>query len=231
MDLTEYNFIDFGCSKGDSIKEALNNYGGKKGLGIDIDPNKVKQTTDAGFEAIIGDATEFYSNHPKCVEFVTMIHFLEHLPSINLAKKCIESACELATEFVYIRQPYFDADPYLFSQNLKFYWSNWSGHTNQMTSLQFHSILNPLYLNGKIHEFKIYGVRKVQNSLDSTIHSIASPIDQHHFKEEIHPKKVKVEFTFDTYKETLVVISLKSDVKINNLLDRYGADAKLLFES
>lgn len=231
FNISNYNFIDFGCSKGNSIKEAIKFYGGDKGLGIDIDPNKVKETNEEGFDAIVQDATTFSEYHPKSVEFVTMIHFLEHLPGASLAKKCIASAVELSTDFVYIRQPFFDSDSYLFENDLKFYWSDWSGHTNQMTSLQFHNIVNPMKTLGDINSFKIYGLRKVGSSRDTTIHSLNSPVDQHHFNPDIHPEKNIITFEQKVFKEILVVITLNPELNSDYLLANYKDQYTLLYDS
>ncbi len=41
VDLSAYDFVDFGCSSGDSIAFGKNHLGGHRGLGRDINPNKV----------------------------------------------------------------------------------------------------------------------------------------------------------------------------------------------
>ncbi len=148
-----FDYADFGSSKGGSLGYGQNVLGGKRGIGLDIDPEKVEQTRDAGFEAAEIDVTTLVAQ-PDCVRFVTMIDFLEHLPGIPLAQQCIAAAVEASTEFVFIRQPWFDADGYLFSRGLKLCWSDWCGHPNAMTSLQLYRALSQLK---KPFSWRIYG--------------------------------------------------------------------------
>ena len=53
--IENFDFCDFGCSKGSSIKFGVDVLGGRRGLGIDIDKRKVESSIKAGYEAIISD--------------------------------------------------------------------------------------------------------------------------------------------------------------------------------
>ena len=55
-DISSYDFIDFGCSKGGSIEFAKKSFGVERGVGIDIDPAKVATARAAGHNAMIADA-------------------------------------------------------------------------------------------------------------------------------------------------------------------------------
>lgn len=57
INLNDYDFIDFGASKGGSIEFAKAALGGRKGLGIDLDPKKVSTMKSLGIDAIQGDFT------------------------------------------------------------------------------------------------------------------------------------------------------------------------------
>ena len=50
--LTDYDFLDFGASKGGSIGFAIEHLGGTRGLGIDLDPNKVAVMRELGHRSI-----------------------------------------------------------------------------------------------------------------------------------------------------------------------------------
>ena len=113
VDFRNYDFVDFGCGQGGSIDAAERMFGGRRGIGLDIDSRKVDAVRMAGYEARVCDVTKI-SSKANSVRFVMMSHFLEHLPGRNDAVACIKSACNLAREFVFIQQPYFDADGYLF---------------------------------------------------------------------------------------------------------------------
>jgi hypothetical protein len=174
----QYDFIDFGCSSGGSI-EYYQKMFGAKGLGIDIDPKKVKSSTEKGFNAIVCDITKIELE--KKISFGIMSHFLEHISSIKHVKIIVEKACSVINEFLIIRQPYFDADHYLFTNGFKFYWSDWTGHPNHMTLLEFYNILKPLKDSNLLKEFSFYGLNPVIDSNNDAIHNLDSPTDQHHW--------------------------------------------------
>ena len=52
----DYDFLDFGCSKGGSMEFAQATFGGR-GLGLDIDPAKVAASKAAGFDAAVQDVS------------------------------------------------------------------------------------------------------------------------------------------------------------------------------
>ena len=48
-----FDFLDFGCSKGGAIQWAKKYLNGKNGLGIDIDEKKLELASNAGFMSAI----------------------------------------------------------------------------------------------------------------------------------------------------------------------------------
>ena len=52
-----FDFIDFGCSDGQSIGLARTYFGGKEELGLDLSPIKVEKARAAGFNAMQADIT------------------------------------------------------------------------------------------------------------------------------------------------------------------------------
>lgn len=228
FDKHDYDSIDFGCSKGTSIDYAMSAFGAENMLGIDIDPKKVDACIRRGYSAIVGDLTSFPTLNRK-VKFSQLSHFLEHI-TFKQAEACIKSAVEVSEAFVYIQQPYFDADPQLFLKGLKLYWSDWRGHPNRMTSLQFHNILQGLKNRSLIDSFVILASKPIKNSDDKAIHSINSEIDSLNWDPKIHPYKPKIKFKFPVYYEIKVIISLNGHCIINSVLDRIKWDA-LIFDS
>ena len=225
----QFDFIDFGCSEGGSFKIAQNIFQADKGLGIDADPKKVETARAAGFDVYQADITKL-ERFSGSVRFVTMNHFLEHLNDVRDAKKCIVSACELAREFVFIKQPFFDADPYLLSNGLQFYWSHWGCHLNHMTSLDFFHVLQPMLGNG-VDRFAIYGVRRVKHSADPAIHSLRSPVDQHAWEVERHPPKKPITFDQDVFYEIAAIVVLQGQGEKFFSLERSFHWDKKLFDS
>lgn len=229
MSKNEFDFIDFGCSNGGSIEFAKKHFNAKRGLGLDINPEKVNRTLDLGYDAVEADVTQL-SNINCIVDFVIMSHFLEHLPSYDITKSTITSAINISKSFVFIQQPFFDADGYLMSHGHKQYWSDWSGHPNRMTSLELHNILSPLLKGGKIKGFRIYAHKLVKDSFDHSILSINEKINQHKHDPKIHSTKEFIKYIIPIFWETKVVIATNENFDFSEL-ERKFQWTKLLFST
>jgi hypothetical protein len=205
-----YDFVDFGCSSGGSMQFAKHKLGGSRGVGLDIDQNKVDASRRAGFDAHVADVTAIDANSTGTVRFVTMMHFLEHLYTLEMAEKCIRSACSIADEFVFIRQPFFDADDYLAEFGLRLYWSHWHGHRNHMTAADFQRILEDLLSQGQIRRFILFNRTKITDSDDPCVHPLSSPINQHQWEAGKHAPKDYHEFDTGVYREVGAIIQTRA---------------------
>lgn len=221
----QFDFADFGCSNGESIKFGFTRLGGKRGLGIDKNPNKVRSAIEDGHEAIQMDVTAL-GEHEGCVSFVLMSHFLEHLPGYHEALTCIRSACLAARDYVLIRQPWFDSDGYLFTKGLKLYWSDWIGHTYPMSCLDLYRALRDCKIPIR---YRIYGRARILNSIDETIHPISSPTDQHGYDPHFLEPKSPVKLEMPTFKETCCII-LRSKNYSFEYLEKIMVPLELLHE-
>lgn len=202
----QFDFVDFGCSRGGSIRFAMSAFGAKRGLGIDLSASKVSEARSAGFEAIVYDI-DALPNKPM-VRFCTMLHFLEHIPDHRSVRAFMKKAAAVSREFIAIRQPYFDADGYLFMQGLKLYWSDWRGHCNAMSTLEFHCLLSEMRRAGLIEHFSIHLRKPIESSAHSAIHPIDSPQDQHNYDAAVHSlKPMDIRFDFPVYSEVVVLIT------------------------
>jgi len=213
-------FIDFGASKGGSIEFAKKHFCKKssKGVGVDIDQNKIDEMKEKGYNAFYGDITKL--SLKEKVRFVIMAHFLEHIDGFENTKKCIRTAAKNSTDFFYIQQPYFDADGYLFSKGLKFFWSHWIGHRNHMSTLEFYKILQEMQENKEISRYAIYVYNKIVSSADDKIQNISAPIDQHHYDKNIHPNKnEKIIFNegIEVFQETRVLATIGPEIDFEEL--------------
>ena len=225
MNISQYKFIDLGCSNGGSLDYFQRMLNGK-GLGIDIDANKVAATKAAGFDAVECDITEL--ELASKVDIITMNHFLEHIPSVDLVDKIINSSITHVRDYVFIRQPFFDADPYLFSKGLKMFWSDWTGHPNNMTTLEFHNILKPLVTANKIKAFKIYGKGSIRSSADTSVVPISTIKDSHQYQPNFGHKPI-FQFNTPVYKEIIVIIEVNS-IK-SKFISSEISQSVLLFDS
>lgn len=233
IDASNYDFLDFGCSAGGSMERYGKMFKAKgKGLGLDISAEKVRLTKEKGFNAEVCDITKLQLNDK--IRFGVMHHFLEHIPSIQDVNIIVNNACSVIDDFLVIRQPYYDADPYLFSHGFKFFWSNWKGHPNHMTLLEFHNILMPMVSEGLIKRFSLYGLYPVTSSDDSTIHNIDSKIDQHDWNNNEHTPKQVVDFTIPVYREVLAIVDMSGNAteqvesKLNPAVKFFTSDEGLI---
>lgn len=225
MNPSDYDFLDFGCSGGANIRYMKKIVPSIRGLGIDIDQKKVDLCRSNGFDAINFDILKL--DQKRIVNFVTMSHFLEHLPNVNVAEKMIRKGIFVAREFVFIRQPWFDSDGALLLNDLKFYWSDWRGHANKMTSLDFYLILRRAFDLNVISGFDIYARGRVSLSSDSSIIPLSAPSDQHHFDASLHGEKneeIKIDPT--AFKEIVIIASIKPiekvELKVKSFLTPLG---------
>lgn len=187
---------------------AVKQLGGTQGLGLDINPQKVELAVAAGRRAVVFDINAIPGR--KLVRFTLMSHFLEHVADMVEVRRFIRKACQVSTEFVLIKQPYFDADGYLMRCGLKTYWSDWTGHPNTMSSLALYHILRDLKRRGEIGHYSIHARYPISSSADPAIHPLGSPVNQHDYDPARHPpKRMDIKFQFPVYRETAAWITMK----------------------
>jgi hypothetical protein len=201
----KFDFLDLGCSRGGSIDQAKRLFNAERGLGIDIDSKKIEEATAAGHDAVAFDIHEL-PNRPL-VRFAIMSHFLEHIPNRKDVGLFIRHAISSSREFVFIRQPYFDADGYLYRRELKLYWSDWHGHPNTMSTFNFHSILAPLRNKGIIGDFSIHLRGPIASSAHDAVHPVGAASGQHEYDPALHPPKPMDVTLDDVFEETMVFIT------------------------
>jgi len=212
IDFTSFDFADFGCSNGSSIQFGIKILKGRKGFGIDIDPKKVASAKAAGYDAIKGDFCHL-DLPDGCVDFTILSHTLEHLPTLDCAKKAIKNAIRISRKFVFIRGPFFDADDYLKSLGLKFYWSDWTGHTLHLKAEQVMNILEDI----NAPNYEIYGRVLLNSSRDATIHPLSSLKNQHQWELEKHGVKPILTLTKPVYREFVAIIWLAENVSVSDV--------------
>lgn len=213
------NYIDVGCSKGDSMIHLKPFFPNKRGIGIDIAKHKIEIATSRGLEAYLVDL--FDLPQEKCVEFITMYHLLEHLTSDISTYDFMKKTVEISEDFIFIRQPYFDADKSLEKLGLKFFWSDWIGHPNKMHYREFVDIFEGFKSEGLIKDYNIFGHIPITNSTSDTIIPFNAPVDQLEYDKVKHGKKPIVHFNFLAYREIMAVarISDKNEESYRTLLN------------
>jgi capsular polysaccharide biosynthesis protein len=172
IDWSQYDFIDLGCSKGGSISHCMSRFGVERGLGIDLDPKKVKSTEEAGFDAVVADALDLGLDGK--VSFVSMLDFCEHLPDLAAVEKVIAAAANSAQDFLYIKHPSFEGEARVETLGLRQYWWNWTGHTTHPRIVDYCAIFQRLGLS--TYEIRYLG--RVADSQHPSIIPTSMPIDQ-----------------------------------------------------
>lgn len=228
IDLSAYDFVDFGCSVGGSMAFAKKAFNGGLPVGIDIDEKKVARTKEAGFDAVLADATnpEQFRNN---VRFSILSHFLEHLPDYDTVTRAIRTAVQISDEFVFIRQPWFDSDGDLFRNGLKFYWSDWHGHPMTLTALQMYRIARDHLNSAKIARATIYGNTPVVDTDDECVVPLSVSIDTGKYDRDAHGPKPSPAIQLNAYKELVVVLAIRDADITETLLGRFPR-ATLLYD-
>lgn len=209
-----YDFIDFGASRGRSIEFAYRVLGGGNGLGIDINESKISYMKDRGYECIKADITNLTDIPDNSVKFVVISHLLEHLDSLISIESALNEAYRIASDFIFIQGPYYDADDYLEELGLRFYWSYWRGHTYHFKVSELKQILNKL----PIYDYEVLLRTRIHDSTHSAIHSLNSPIDQHDYNSDIHPAKNIVQFESPVFREMVTFIAKRKLSGWNQLI-------------
>lgn len=199
----KYDFADFGCSTGGMLKDVGKMFPALRGIGIDIDQDKLTAAEADGLE--VSNLSILDLEPEKVVKFVTMSHFLEHLNSFDEVRRFINKAVDISTGFVLIKQPFFDADAYLFSHGLKAYWSDWTGHRNGTSTLDFFRICRDFVNENVAQGFTIYWRGQVKSSSDECVIPIYYPENSSAFNGDAADKSI-VEFSFPFFKEILILI-------------------------
>jgi hypothetical protein len=200
----EYDFVDFGSKVGHSMNFAMKKLGGKRGLGIEIKPEMVKEAKKNGHEVILGDITNL-ELPDDFVRFTVISHLLEHLSDLEMVKKTLQTAARISREFIYIRGPIFDNDEYLETLGLRVFWSNWpGGHTCHLTTGQLSTILESIGVRGYKIDFEV----EINDSNSPNIHSLSSSPNQTEYDPEKHPPKPFVKFDRKLYREFVCIVNL-----------------------
>jgi hypothetical protein len=207
VDWAEVDFIDFGSGVGGSLQSAEKRTGGR-GVGIEMRAAKVEIARREGRNVVLGDIFDLPTD--LSVRYVTIDNVLEHLPSMDLVEAALHSATRIAREFVYVRHPSFEDEPYLNARGLKQFWTDWRDHPSHITMADFMRIAHKLGATS----WSMHPVRAAADSSDSTILPIGAPTDQHDYDAERHGTKPDVVFPRPVYYAWDVLIQMKAGISV-----------------
>lgn len=199
----KYEFADFGCSTGGSLAHCLKRFNARSGVGIDIDPAKVEKTRAAGFDAALADLHQLDGS--KSVRFVSMMQFLEHLPSLQEVERVVEKAASLATDFLYIHHPSFEDEHYLESCGLRLYYHHWTGHITHVLRDEFFEMFDRLGLL----RYHVRPLQPITSSDHESILPTTAKINQHQYQADVHGEKPSVTFPRPIYQHMEIFVALR----------------------
>lgn len=224
--LENYDFIDVGANKGDSFRFGIEALGGKSGLALDINPDAVAKLRQAGIPALERDCRSFDFGNSS-FRFAIFSHILEHMPSSRDVIQLLMGASRNVTDFIFIRQPFFDEVAYLSTLGIKTVGTNLSYHPMHMSSMQYASLL----MTADFYDFAIYGSERLHNSHASAkIIATDSPHGTKGWKRDPATKPPLVTFTKPIYRELAILIRL-SESDIDPILLNALPKRELLFKS
>ena len=205
--MPDYDFIDIGCSSGGSLAWGSRFLGGR-GIGVDIDPAKVAKARAAGQEAVQADATQL--DYPdSAFRFALFFDMLEHLPSPDLALRCVQEAYRVSRDFVLIRGPNFDGEAQLRSMGLKRYYTDWTGHTWHHRAGEFQSMIRRVAPVRSL----VVAHHQITESADPDLLPVEAPTNQARYQPDLHGVKPEVSLPGRIF--TRIVVVLAKDPAIN----------------
>ena len=203
VDWAKHDFIDLGSSRGRSMRYCMSRFGATAGIGVDLNPKRVKETRKSGLDAVQGDARAL--NVDKAVRFVSMMDFLEHLPNLKAVQAVIASAAEAATDFLFIFHPSFEGEEYLAEIGLRQAWWDWRVHSAHIHVDDYCQILDRLGLR----QFFIRPVKPVPDSSHPSVLPVSAPPNQKEYDPESHPAKPSLEFPRPLWRAQEIFVALR----------------------
>jgi hypothetical protein len=117
-------FYDFGAGKGNSMLRSARIWGGE-GRGIE---RNARRCAEAVARGLCVDCRNMFDAMPeippKSVDYVTICHVLEHLPTLAMIRETVAHAVRVAMGFVYIEGPWCESDGMLLRHGIKQRWND-----------------------------------------------------------------------------------------------------------
>ena len=190
----KYAFIDGGCADGASLSHCERRFGRRPGLGLDWYGADLEIAKSRGFSVAHCNllAEEL---PPRCVGYVAMMDFLEHLPDEASAVRVMRKLAAAATDFAFIRHPGFDDIEYLERLGLKVTWTDWDCHPNMMTIADYRRVFGEIGWN----DYVIIPHMPLEDSQHPAIVPTSAPADTQAYDAARHGPKPRVRFDRTIY--------------------------------
>ena len=228
--ISDCDFVDIGCGNGDSLCFGVEKFGGKYGLGIDKNKDKLLQTIERlkshnitmglhklELDILLLDTKD--EDYYKNFRFTTCINVMQEFENISEVKHVINKFVDLSNEFIYITHENNDYNDYLNSEGLRKLHTRLPWNKILLTSTDYINILTQLKDDDKISNFKIYSRKPILDSSDNIIESLYEDKDK------------EIKELNDVYDSIDVVIALNDEVSIEELSKKITGEKKLIYSS
>lgn len=203
VDWERYDFLDLGASSGGSLRACAKRFGAGRGLGVDIDAEKVRRSREAGLDVVQADARHLGVS--GVVRFVSAMDFFEHLPGLDVVEEVLASAVEAATDFLFISHPSFEGEHYLRSLGLMQYWHHWSGHKAHIRISDYCEIFERLGL----HQYSLRYSQRISRSAHPSILPVGVPKNQFEYDPDVHGYRPDVTLEEPVWRSQRIYVALR----------------------
>lgn len=190
----DYAFLDAGSGDGDSTSRCEQRFRLGQGLGIERNPERVETAVATGRAAMCRDALAI-ALPAKCVSFVAMCDFLEHLPDERFVRRALQTYGEAARDFLFIQHPTFENADYLANLEMKVAWTDWTDHPTMMTIADYRRMFASLGW----HDVTIHPIGPIHDSFHHAILPLSAKSDAPEFDPERHDPKPLIVFERPLY--------------------------------
>lgn len=211
-----FDFLDFGTHKGGGL-ESGRRFGGRLGLGVEIEELKCQHLYRQGHYVLSGDVFNL-PVLPRSVDFTVCSHVLEHMPNKHVMYLLVERLAQFCRKFIVIDQPDFSAAQYLYDLGLKMTQMMMESHT---TRLATRDIIQMLWDMG-LGNFVVYGKLPVRSSDSRWVHSAVAPRHANKWQEG-DPPKPSVKFDRELHRDILIVVGLHDEIDLEAIAATAGA--------
>ncbi len=202
-----FDYLDFGTHKGSGLVWGAH-MGGRRGLGVELNEEKVLHLLKSGFYVLSEDIFKIQVGDKPLVDFAVCRHVLEHLPNIHVVALVIEQLRKIVRNYIYIEQPDFSHERYLAGLGLKLQGSYLKGHDCPMQTRELIEII----WDAGFDNFVIGGIRRALGSESQYVHRAdIAPRTVGKWREGDLPKP-SVTFDRPVFRDIIAILGKEPDV-------------------
>lgn len=191
---TDFAIVDVCCKTGGALHEFRRSLAGQAPpmsacLGIDSNDAYRANASRQGFNFRSIDVQKPEAMSSAVAEYYLAYDALEHLESVEVAKRVLWTMLDNTLTSVHLRMPSFEQHQVLDDNGLRFYWTNWTGHTAHLLLSDVCAVAKE-YAKPPRREvvLKIVDRGRITSSADPRIIPVTAPVDSHEYTRDMGPK-------------------------------------------